>query len=100
MGNQTPKQTKRVYTPEYKADSVKLWRESGEPVLAIAKRLGISDSSLGKWIQQDAVDRGERDGTTSGDREELADLRKENKLLRMERDFLKKVSVFFAKETE
>lgn len=100
MGNQKPKKTKRVYTPEYKADAVNAWRESGESVLAIAKRLGISDSSLGNWIQQAAVDSGERDGTTSADRERLVALEKENKALRMERDFLKKVSVFFAKETE
>ena len=100
MENQKPKRTKRVYTSEYKADAVKLWRESGEPVLAVAKRLGISDSSLGKWIQQDAVDRGAREGTTTVDRERIAGLEKELKQTKMERDFLKKVSVFFAKETE
>jgi transposase len=100
MGNQKPKKTKRVYSPEYKADAVKLWRESGEPVLVIAKRLGISDSALGKWIQQDAVDRGERDGTTTADRTRIAELEKELKQTKMERDFLKKAAVFFAKETE
>ena len=100
MGKQTPKKTKRVYSAEYKTDAVKIWRESGESIFAVAKRLGISDSSLGKWVAQDAIDRGEREGTTTADKEKIAALEKELKQTKMERDFLKKVSVFFAKETE
>lgn len=100
MGKEQVNKTKRTYSAEYKADAVNVWRESGESILAVAKRLGISDSSLGKWARQDAIDRGEREGTTTADKERIAALEKELKQTKMERDFLKKVSVFFAKETE
>jgi transposase len=44
------------------------------------------------------VDAGEREGLTTDERQELSRLRRENKTLRQEREFLKKAAVFFAKE--
>ena len=56
--------------------------------------------SLRKWIRQQEVDDGQREGLTSTEREELALLRSENQRLRMERDLLKRAAAFFATETE
>lgn len=86
----TNKKQRRVFTDEYKADAIKLWRESGETKDAVAERLGIHGTTLGNWIKQAEVDDGKREGLTSDERERLRALEKENKLLRMERDLLKK----------
>lgn len=90
----------RRFSDEYKADAVKLWRESGETQEVIAERLGIHPTTLGGWIKQADIDDGNREGLTSDEREELRRLRKENKVLQMERDLLKKATAFFARETD
>jgi len=98
MGEQ--KRSRREFSAEYKADAVKLWRESGDSKEAIAKRLGISGTTLANWVRQADVDAGALEGLSTGDQEELKRLRKENKILAMERDLLKKATVFFAKDGE
>jgi transposase len=92
----TNKRERRVFSTEYKADAVKLWRESGDSREEVAKRLGISGATLGKWIKQAEVDDGDREGLTSSERDRLRALEKENKVLRMERDLMKKAAAFFA----
>jgi len=92
----TNKRERRVFSTEYKADAVKLWRESGDSREEVAKRLGLSGATLGKWIKQAEVDNGEREGLTTDEREELIGLRKQNKVLQMERDLMKKAAAFFA----
>jgi transposase-like protein len=64
----------------------------------VARDLGVSVETLRAWVKQDDVDGGRRDGLTTEEREELRQLRRENRLLKMERDVLKKAAVFFAKE--
>ncbi len=92
----TNKKQRRTFTDEYKADAVKLWRESGDAKDAVAERLGIHGTTLGNWIKQAEVDEGKREGLTSDEREELIRLRKQNKTLQMERDLMKKAAAFFA----
>jgi transposase len=91
---------RRKFTDEFKADAVKVWRESGDSKTAVAQRLGIDSTALGNWIKQADIDDGKRDGTTSEDKAKIAALEKELRQTRMERDFLKKATAFFAKESD
>jgi len=54
---------------------------------------------LGNWVAQARTDRGERSGLTTSEKAELAELRKENARLRMERDLLKRATAFWVKES-
>jgi transposase len=68
-----PKQlrTRRAFTTEFKRDAVELVRTTGHPIAHIARDLGIYDSTLGNWVRQDAIDRGEQDGLTTQERARL-----------------------------
>ena len=67
-------------------------------VAQIAKDLGISESGLRRWMAQADVDEGKREGLTTAEKEELTRLRRENRVLRMERDLLSRAAAFFAQE--
>lgn len=92
--------TKRRFSEEYKAEAVRAWRESGRPMQSFAKELGISSSMLHRW--NDEQRKAEQAGTTrsqvKAEREELLRLRRENEVLRQERDFLRSAAAYFAKE--
>jgi transposase len=96
-----PKQlrTRREFTKEFKRDAVELVRTTGRPIAHIARDLGIYDSTLGNWVRQDAIDRGEHEGLTTQERERLRQLEADNAKLRMERDLLKRTVAFWVKET-
>ena len=68
--------------------------------LHVARRdLGVSEQSLRNWVKQIAIDSGERAGLTTEERDELRRLRRENRILKEERDILKKAAAFFARES-
>ena len=90
---------RRKFSEEFKRDAVKLVRTSGKSIKQVADELGIYDSTLGNWVKQDRVDRGEREGLTSQDRARLSELEAENARLRMERDLLKRSVAFWVQET-
>jgi transposase len=90
--------TKPQYPPQFKAEAVQLVRSSGRSISKIAKDLGISGTSLRNWVKQAQIDQGEREGLTTEEHEELRRLRRENRVLKQERDFLKKAAAFFARE--
>lgn len=102
MGQQKQgsKQNRRSFSDEFKADAVEIVRTSEKPVAQVARELGIGESTLGYWVNRDRVDRGEKEGVTSEERAELAELRRDNTRLRMERDLLKRAVAFWVKETE
>ena len=80
------------YPPEFKQEAVQLYRSSGKSIPKMAEELGIASESMRRWIRQHEVDEGEREGLTTEEREELSRLRRENKTLRQEREFLKKAA--------
>jgi transposase len=86
-------------TGVFKRDAVELVRTSGRPIAEIARELGIYDSTLGNWVRQDRIDRGDQDGLSTDDRARLRELERQNTRLRMERDLLKRTVAFWVKET-
>jgi transposase len=94
------KKKRRKFTKEQKADAVRLVRVSGESLPTVARDLGIGENSLRTWLKQADIDdgKGPLGALTTEEREELRRLRKENRTLKMERDFLKKAAAYFAKE--
>ena len=90
---------RRKFTPEYKAEVVDLCRSSGRTVGQVARDLDVSETVVRRWVNQAETDAGHRVGLTTAEREELTRLRKENRVLREERDILKRATAFFARET-
>ena len=92
---------RRAFTPEFKADAVRLAKAGDRTIGQVAKDLDLTETALRAWVRQAEVDagKGPADALTSSEREELVRLRRENKRLEMEREILKKAAAFFAKES-
>jgi transposase len=90
--------TRPLYPPEFKAEALKLARSSEKPLSELARDLGVSTGTLRNRLKQQHIDAGKRDGLTTDEREELRRLRKENKVLKEEREVLRKATAFFARE--
>ena len=92
---------RRKFTAEYKAEVVKLVRESDKGIGQLSRELGLTESSVRNWVKQADVDagRGREGALTTDEKEELRRLRRDVKRLRMERDILKKATAFFARES-
>ena len=88
-----------AYAPEFRAEAVQLVRSGAKPLAEIARDLGVSPESLREWVRRAEIDAGQREGLTTAEREELRQLRRENRILREERAILKKAAAFFAQET-
>ena len=93
----TETRKRRNYTEDFKRDAVALVTEQGYKTSEAARSLGIGDNLIRRWKREFEE---EASGARLGadEREELKRLRKENRLLRMEKDILKKASQYFAKE--
>lgn len=91
--------TRRTFTAEFKTETVELVRSSGKTIGQLCRDLDLTETAVRRWVQQAEVDAGKRPGLTTAEREELARLRRENLVLREEREILKKAAAFFAKET-
>ncbi len=91
------KRTHKQYSKEYKEEAVALVREQGYSVPEAAKSLGIASNMLYRWKNQ-IESQLEGKSLSEDERDELKQLRKEVKNLRMEKEILKKASAFFAKE--
>ena len=91
--------SKKKFSDEFKRDAVEIVRSSGKPVRQVANELGIYDSTLGNWVRQDEINRGEREGLSTDERERLRELERENARLRMERELLKRAVAFWVRES-
>jgi transposase len=93
---------RRLFTAEFKADTVKLVETSGRSVADVARELDLTETALRDWVQRAQIDAGQGPpgALTTTEREELAALRRENKRLRQERDILKAAATYFAKESK
>jgi len=94
---------RKHYSRQFKVDAVKLVTEQGYNVSEAARNLGIHHSSLRRWKKQFETNSNQAfpgKGNLAPEKDELYQLRKENKRLRMEREILKKAAAFFAKESE
>ena len=95
------KRKRRSFSAEEKADAVRLAREIGS-VPEAARRLDLMETSLRNWVKQADIDEGKgpEGALTTEELQELRHLRRENRRLEMERDFLKKAAAFLAKEED
>ena len=96
------KRERRRFSAEYEAETVRLVQRSGKSIGQIALELGIGETALRRWVEQAEVEagRGPEGVLKCSEREELVELRRENRRLRLEREILKKATAFFAKESE
>ena len=92
---------RRSFTAAYKAETVRLIREGAKPVSQVARDLDLSETAVRRWLSQAEVDagRGSPGELTTAEREELQKLRRQVRVLEMEREILKKATAFFAKES-
>jgi len=88
------------YPPAFKTEAIRLVHSGDKSIAAIAKDLGISDPTLRSWVHQAEIDDGVRDGLTTSERIELVQLRREVRILKQEREILKKAAAFFARESD
>ena len=101
MGSsKTGKRARRQFSEEFRTGAVRLVLDEGKTVGAVARELDLTPSSLAKWVSQARADRSQgKTGLTTAEREELARLRKEVRILAEEREILKKATAFFAKQS-
>lgn len=90
--------TRRKFTPEFRSEIVRLVLDGRYSVAEVCSQHELNESSVYQWVRQKKADRGDPSaGLTSDERAELAALRKENKELRREKDFLEEAAAYFAK---
>ncbi len=93
------KKPHRLYPPEFRQHLVELFRQ-GRSAESLARQFEPSAQAIRNWARQADRDEGRRtDGPTTLELEELSRLRRENRLLREEREILKKAAAWFARET-
>jgi transposase len=92
--------TRRPYPPEFREQLIALVRAGRTPE-ELAKEFEPSAQTIRNWVGQDAADRGERPAAlTTAERQELTQLRRENRRLKLEREILAKAAAWFARETD
>lgn len=94
------KRKRRSFTPEFKADAVRLCKAGDRTIGQVARDLDLTETALREWVKQAEINAGKapKGELTSAERDELTELRRRVKRLEMEREILKKAAAFFAKE--
>jgi transposase len=91
--------TRPPYPAAFRAEAVQLVRANGRSLTQVAYDLGVHHDTLRTWVKQAAIDEGRRDGLTTEERTELARLRRENRILKEEKEILRKAAAYFAAES-
>jgi transposase len=97
----------RKYPEELRERAVKMVSEirerdgKGHGELArVGRQLGVHPEALRSWVKQAEIDGGSRPGTTSDDKQRIAELERENRELRRANEILKAASAYFARELD
>ncbi len=88
----------RKFTPEYRAEAVKLVVETSQPIAQVARDLGINEGTLGNWVNTYRREHPASEELNLPERARLRELERENRELRLQTEFLKKAAAFFARE--
>ena len=102
MTKRKTRRERRKFTAEFKEEVVALIQQGDRTLSQICRDLDLTDSSVRRWVEHREGNTAITNSTTGkeSDKEELARLRAENKLLKTERDILKKATAFFAKDSQ
>jgi transposase len=90
---------RRRFDEQYKREAVRFLEETGRPLREVAEELKVGEQSLWRWRKQYGTG-AERGKVSLSEAEELRRLRRENELLRQEREFLKKAAAYFANPSQ
>jgi transposase len=100
MGKKKPQRARRVFPPEFKAEIVGMCLRGERSIPQVVHDFELTDSAVRNWIKQAQIDAGTRtDGPTSGELDEIAALKAENRRLREDVEILKRATAFFVNET-
>ena len=99
VGKKKPRH-RRSFTPEFKAEIVDACNRGDRSIGQVARDFDLTETAVREWVRQADIDAGARnDGLTSAERDELSQLRRENRRLREDVEILRRATAFFAKET-
>lgn len=90
---------RRSFTTEFKADIVERCQAGDRTIAAVCRDFDLGETAVRKWVAQAEIDAGKRDGLSSDEREELSQLRRDNRRLQADVDLLKRATAFFVRET-
>jgi len=96
----SPGRRRGQYPKEFRRDVAALVLDQRRSIADVAKELDLVEQTVGNWVRQERIDRGEREGLTSEERDELNSLRREVKRLNVERELLKRAVAFWVKESD
>jgi len=95
-----PARRRGRYPREFRRDVATLVIDQGRTAAEVARQMGLVEQTVASWVRQERVDRGEREGLSTEEREELVKLRREVKRLSTERELLKRAVAFWVKESD
>jgi transposase len=99
MADRPKRRPRRRFDEDFKAQAVRIVLDEGKSVSRVARDLDLTETALREWVNRARADRTKgKTGLTTAERDELARLRKENRILREEREILRKAAAFFATE--
>jgi transposase len=101
MGTMAKKKPRprRSFTPEFKADIVEACRRGDRTLPQVCRDFDLTETAVREWVKQADIDDGQQPGLASAERDELGQLRRENRRLREDVEILRRATAFFAKET-